>query len=139
MTNTCPMFEWFRLLPSTQQENVFTGADNNDGLVPRPDNQSTCEGEICLNIGRSRAGVSGESGSVRTPPLPCQSQHLGFYMIQHNTDWTLGSCIKLSEVTANSLTSPAEELSNFRFTQPTPVSLGCQSVRMSECPQFDPF
>ena len=28
-------------------------------MVPGPDNQSTCEGEICLNIGRSSPGVSG--------------------------------------------------------------------------------
>ena len=33
-------------------------------MVPRPDNQSTCEGEICLNIGRSYAGVSEGQGQA---------------------------------------------------------------------------
>ena len=34
-------------------------------MVAGPDNQSTCEGEICLNIGRSYAGVSGGQGQAR--------------------------------------------------------------------------
>ena len=35
MTNTCPAYQWPRLVGANiQQEPVFTGADNNDGSWP---------------------------------------------------------------------------------------------------------
>ena len=84
--------------PNIQQENVFTGADiiimmMMVMVVARPDNPSTCEGEICLNIGRSYGGVRGGQGQTA---VSITTSDWGFYLIQHTALVTqLRSCIKL--------------------------------------------
>ena len=65
MTNTCPSYEWSRLVQTSPGNNSPCLLEQIIMMVPGPDNQSTCEGEICLNIGRSSPGVSGGQCGAR--------------------------------------------------------------------------
>ena len=87
MTNTCPSYEWSRQVQAGPGNNRPCLLEQIIMMVSGPDNQSTCEGEICLNIGRSSPGVS-VGASVGPGSEPCQMSITttgGFYLIQHNT------------------------------------------------------